>query len=519
MSLVTFHDLLAERLPQAAQRTALIERDERLTYEELARQSDALAGQLAELGVTSGDRVALHLKPYIPQAIASFAAARVGAVFVNIHYQWTTEQLLHVVGDSGARVLITDARVATALAEHTIPSTLEGTIVHGGGDHLPDTVPWGAATAKLPAAPGADSDLAAILYTSGSTGQPKGVMLSHANIIAGARSVATYLDNTADDRLLGVLPLCFDYGLNQLTTMMLCGGAVVAQTVGMASEIVKTIIEHDVTGFAGVPPIFVDVVRYLEAEPMPLESLRYVTNSGGAIPSAVLEKMPQVFGNADIVLMYGFTEAFRSTYLPADEFAKKMGSMGRDVPDARTFVIHPEVGICGPGQEGELVHQGSFVSLGYWGRPEDTQKKFRPCPELAGELGEEVVAYSGDTVSIDDDGYYWFVERRDNMIKSSGFRISPSEVEEILYRHEAVGEAVAFGVKDDRVGQVVHVAVSLTTGHECTEAELLAYCRAHLPNYMLPREFVIWAESMPRTVSAKLDRPAIVRASTGRSTT
>ena len=221
MSLVTFHDLLAERLPQAAQRTALIERDERLTYEELARQSDALAAQLTELGVTSGDRVAVHLKPYIPQAIASFAAARVGAAFVNIHYQWTTEQLLHVVGDSGARALITDARVGTALAARTVPPTLESTILHGGGEHLPGTMPWGAGAAELPAGRGADGDLAAILYTSGSTGPPKGVMLSHANIIAGARSVAAYLDNAADDRLIGVLPLCFDYGLNQLTTMML----------------------------------------------------------------------------------------------------------------------------------------------------------------------------------------------------------------------------------------------------------------------------------------------------------
>jgi acyl-CoA synthetase (AMP-forming)/AMP-acid ligase II len=348
-----------------------------------------------------------------------------------------------------------------------------------------------------------------IIYTSGSTGRPKGVMLSHRNIVAGARSVARYLKLGEDDRLLGVLPYSFDYGLNQLTTMMLVGGTVVHQPVTMATEIVGAIERERITGLAAVPPLWSQIVRLLDASPRPLPSLRRVTNSGGKISPNVLEKMPRVFPGVDVYLMYGLTEAFRSTYLAPEKFARKMGSIGRAVPNAEVYVVKPEGGIAGPGEEGELVHRGPLVSLGYWGKPEVTREKIRPCPALAPLIGEEPMVWSGDTVRIDAEGDLWFVGRDDAMIKTSGFRLSPDEVEDLVGRSGLVGDVVAFGAEHEELGQAVHLAVSPLPGFELDA--LLRHCRRVMPPYMTPHKVYVWDETMPRTSSGKLARPEVIR--------
>jgi acyl-CoA synthetase (AMP-forming)/AMP-acid ligase II len=352
-------------------------------------------------------------------------------------------------------------------------------------------------------------DLAAIIYTSGSTGRPKGVMLTHANIIEGARAVSVYLRLTEGDRLLSVLPYSFDAGLNQLTTMMLVGGSVVHQPVAMASEIVKAIAAHRVTGFAGVPPLWIQVVRLLASAPAPLPSLRFVTNTGGRIPLSTLEKMPNVLPGAEIFLMYGLTEAFRSTYLPPERFAAKMGSIGQAIPGADIFVIKHGEGIAGPGEQGELVHCGALVSQGYWNRPAETAEKIRSCPELAHLIGDGKVVYSGDVVRVDEDGDLWFVGRTDALIKTSGYRVSPDEVEDLVHRSAMAADVVAFGVDDELLGQCVHVAVTLLGG--ATREALQAFCRRTMPSYMVPQRIHIWPEAMPRTASGKLARPEVIR--------
>jgi acyl-CoA synthetase (AMP-forming)/AMP-acid ligase II len=352
-------------------------------------------------------------------------------------------------------------------------------------------------------------DLAAIIYTSGSTGKPKGVMLSHANVLAGARSVAEYLELAESDRLLSVLPYSFDYGFNQLTTMMLVGGSVVHQGVAMASEIVRAILRHEVTGLAAVPPLWIQIVRLLASAPTPLPSLRFITNSGGKIPLSTLERMPGVFAKARIFLMYGLTEAFRSTYLAPDRFAAKMGSIGQAIPGAEVFVIRHGEGVARPGEQGELVHRGPLVSQGYWNRPEATAEKIRPCPELRDRIGDEPVVYSGDIVRIDEDGDLWFVSRNDALIKTSGYRVSPDEVEDLVYRSGLAADVVAFGVQDDMLGQSVQVAVTLLG--EASREALLAYCRAAMPAYMVPQRIHVWPEPMPRTASGKLSRPDVIR--------
>jgi acyl-CoA synthetase (AMP-forming)/AMP-acid ligase II len=333
-------------------------------------------------------------------------------------------------------------------------------------------------------------------------------LISHRYIVAGARSVARFLRLQEVDRLLGVLSYSFDYGLNQLTTMMLTGGTVIHQPVAMASEIIAMAARHSATSIAAVPPIWSQVVRFLDARPTALQSLRRVTNSGGSIPLNILERMPSVFPGVDIVLMYGLTESFRSTFLPPDRFAAKMGAIGKAIPGAEVYVVTPEGGIGGPGEEGELVHRGPLVSLGYWGRPDATAEKIRPCPALSGPIGGEPVVWSGDTVRIDDDGDVWFVARADAMIKTSGFRLSPDEVEDHVCRSGVVEDAVAFGVEDDDLGQVVHVAV--TALPEADLETLENHCRRIMPHYMFPRRIHLWIGGMPRTASGKLARPEIV---------
>ncbi|EJL35087.1 AMP-binding protein [Novosphingobium sp. AP12] len=502
----TVFDLFDHNFPQQAEKTFIVDPARSFTYAEVAREVDRVAAFLADRGLVPGDRIVVQVRKGMREVAAMLAASRIGCVFVNVSTAWTAEQLLYVIEDSGARAAILEAGVAAALSDRL----LDVTVLLAG--HCTTAACWN----ELPDAPpsrvfaSSETDLAAIIYTSGSTGKPKGVMLSHRNIVYGARSVSAYLELRSDDRLLSVLPYSFDYGFNQLTTMMLVGGTVVHQPVAMVTEIVRAIRDHGVTGFAAVPPLWIQFIRLLDASHEALPSLRFITNSGGKIPLNILERMPELLPDVRVYLMYGLTEAFRSTFLPPEKFARKMGSIGQAIPHSEVFVVKEGIGIAGPGEQGELVHRGPLVSQGYWNRPDATAEKIRPCPELSALIGDELVVYSGDIVRVDEDGDLWFVSRRDNLIKSSGFRISPDEVEDLVHRSGMATDLVVFGVADELLGQSVHVAATLTAG--ATREGLLAYCRQVMPAYMVPRAIHVWDAPMPRTASGKLARPEVVRA-------
>lgn len=518
---LTLHDLLSLHEGPELERTAVVDRGQPFSYAELSRRVEVLAARFEALNVARGDRVLVHLAKSIDEIAAMFACFRVGAVAVNVNTQWTLEQLLYVAEDSGAKVALVDARRARELVtsprgklEHIlVKRDAKGAAVDAQGfEPFPERAEKQASEVRV-----LDCDLAAILYTSGSTGAPKGVMLTHLNLLLGARSVARYLKMQRDERVLSLLPLSFDYGLNQVLSAFLLNATLVLQPVVMPSEVVKTLVEERVTAFAAVPPVWVQVVRYLEAVPTELSHLRYVTNSGGKIPEPILRSMPSVFPGVRIYLMYGLTESFRSTFLAPERFSDKMGSMGQAIPNVETFVIRKGEGIAGPDEEGELVHRGSLISSGYWNRPEATAEKIRVCPELsslgtraqAPHLAEEKLVYSGDLVRADRDGDLWFVGRADAMIKSMGFRLSPTEVEEIVHASGLAQEVVAFGVDDDLAGQVVHVCVA-APGKEVDPKAVLAHCKARMPHYMVPRQIHVWPSEMPRTASGKLDVPSVV---------
>jgi acyl-CoA synthetase (AMP-forming)/AMP-acid ligase II len=502
---LTTVDLLALHEGGALERIAVVDGERRFTYGDLQRQVETAAARLAELGVCRGDRVIVHLRKSSEEVVAMFACWRIGAVAVNVNAQWTPDQVAYVAWDSGAQVAFIDSRRAGELP--SLPPPLRHAVVSG-------TVPdgpysgWPTVPARAPEVALLDIDSAAILYTSGSTGMPKGVVLTHVNLLVGARSVARYTRQRPDDRLLSLLPFSFDYGLNQLLTAFLVGARVVLLALAMPSVIVRTLVAEEVTGFAAVPPVWSQLVRYLLEAKALLPALRYVTNSGGAIPPPILEAMPQALPGVQIHLMYGLTEAFRSTTLNPDRFHQKKGSIGRAVPNAETFVVVRGRGLAAPGEEGELVHRGSFISRGYWGKPEATAEKIHSAPELADLIGDEKVVWSGDIVRRDEDGDLWFVSRADSMIKSMGFRLSPTEVEQIIYRSGLVSQVIAFGVPDEIAGQVVEICVAHTAPVDVRSIEL--HARAHMPSYMVPRRVHVWPGEFPRTASGKLDVTTVV---------
>ena len=497
---------------------ALARGDETITYDQLIERSEDLARRLKQLGVKRGDRVCLHLPKSIDEAVLTYAIARAGAVVVNINAIVTLRQLRHALTNSGARVLLCQPRKAKAMlnADPSIdgpePTELEVIVTVGGSLDDERTVALDdvdPATGALPRLIGADPGF--IMYTSGSTGFPKGVLLTHETVVQSARSAATHLRNRDDDRAIGVLPLSFDFGLSQLTTMALVGGTLVMPKATIPAEVVNTIDVHEVNALAMVPTMWIPLVRLLVSQGRTLERIRYVANSGGPLPTDVQKAWPQVFPSARHYLMYGMTEGFRSTYLPPEDFLRKPGSVGIPLPDVEIYVVDDEKGLCGPGELGQIIHRSSsLMSSGYYRNPEATAEKIAPCAHLAHLIGKEPVLYSGDTGHLDEDGYLFFVARTSTFIKCSDFRISPTEVEDVVFSSGLVTDVVAFGRPDELLGQVVHIAVTGIDGEVDVEG-ILRHCKKTLPPYAIPREIHVWeGATMPRTANGKVDRPRVI---------
>jgi len=512
--------LLRESARRTPDKEALVHGDQRLSYGEVARRVEGLATSLRGAGMKRGDRIGIYLEASVPQVISIFGISRGEGVYVPINSLLHSEQVMHIARDCGMKALITTPSKLAALVE-ALPQipTLEFLVVTGEGNSFSARLPAHSFDQLCAAEPpGAvpetsiEKDLAAILYTSGSTGKPKGVMLSHANIVAGSRIVSTYLNITVSERILAVLPFSFDAGMNQLMTAFEKGGTLVLINFTFAREIVQMLLKERITGLAGVPTLW-----SLLAQPNstlrkhPLPDLRYVTNTGGAMPQAILNVLRQALPGAKIFLMYGLTEAFRSTYLPPEELDRRPTSMGKAIPNTEILVLNDQGQACKPGEIGELVHRGPTVSLGYWNRPEETARVLRPNPLLPPEMGDcEKVCYSGDLVRMDDAGFLYFVGRRDTMIKSSGFRISPTEIEEVFFQTGKLRGAAVIGLPDEVLGQVIKAFVVPRDGDTLDTAALLETCAEKMPRYMVPKFIEVLTE-LPKTSSGKVDYPALRR--------
>jgi acyl-CoA ligase (AMP-forming) (exosortase A-associated) len=517
--LVRLPDLVARSARQYPDAPALTSRTTTISYTELHERTELAAAGLRDLGIEGGERVAVFLDKRIDIVVAVLACSRAGGVFVPINPVLRPRQVRHILDDCAVRVLVTSAdRLRTLRAELRGCTSLSHVLVLGdpatNGEVTPyGVLPWSevAEHASRPACPpvgGVDADVAAILYTSGSTGAPKGVVLSHRNLLVGAESVSTYLENTAEDRILAVLPLSFDAGLSQLTTGFCVGAHVVLADYLLPGDVVRLCAEHRVTGLVGVPPLWIQ----LAAQTWPPEAvagLRYFANTGGRLPRVTLQRLRAIFPNAAPYLMYGLTEAFRSTYLDPREVDRRPDSIGKAIPNAEILVVRQDGGLCGPGEPGELVHRGPLVTLGYWNDAERTAERFRPPPNRPVELRTpELAVWSGDVVVRDEEGFLYFVGRRDDMIKTSGYRVSPQEIEEVAYETGVVHDAVALGVEDEAVGQRIVLVVAPFDPIGFDPAVVTAHLRQVLPGYMVPAEVVVRPD-LPRSPNGKLDRKLV----------
>ncbi|OEZ87292.1 long-chain-fatty-acid--CoA ligase [Janthinobacterium sp. HH104] len=511
------HDLIFETAQRAPHAPALSWQGEELSYGALAQSVREAAATLLTLGLQGGARVAVYLEKRPENVSAMFGAAAAGGVFVPVNPLLKPDQVAYILADCNVAILVTSrerlAQLGPALAAcpdlRTVLLTGEGEAESSLGKVR--VLPWSAALAFGVPQPHAaiDMDMAAILYTSGSTGRPKGVVLSHRNMLAGALSVSGYLRNTPQDRILCVLPLSFDYGLSQLTTAFASGACAVLMNYLLLRDIVETVEQEAITGLAAVPPLWVQLSQLS----WPLSTpLRYITNSGGVMQRSTLDRLRLSLPRVQVYLMYGLTEAFRSTYLAPEQLERRPDSIGQAIPNAEVLVLRPDGSVCDADEPGELVHRGALVALGYWNDAARTAERFKPLPpQASGLVLPELAVWSGDTVRRDADGYLYFVGRSDDMIKTSGYRVSPAEIEEVAYASGLVGEAAALGLPHAVLGQAIALLVTPAPGVELQRDSVLAACRARLPSYMVPLWVEIRDGVLPRNPNGKIDRPLLAR--------
>ncbi|MDP1654454.1 MAG: acyl-CoA ligase (AMP-forming), exosortase A system-associated [Rhodocyclaceae bacterium] len=492
-----------------------------LSYGELQDAVTRFASGLIGLGLQRGERVAIYLEKRFETVIASFGAPAAGGVFVPLNPLLKPEQVAYILRDCNVRMLVTSperlALLAPVLAachdlRHVVVLDSEQPLPSNGSlsycrwsDLLASSIRTGHRVI--------DTDMVAILYTSGSTGKPKGVVLSHHNMVAGAKSVASYLENRQSDTLLAALPLSFDAGFSQLTTAFHAGARVVLLNYLLPRDVLKALEREKVTGLTAVPPLYIQLAQ-LEWPASITEHLRYFANTGGRMPKETLVALRERLPKTQPFLMYGLTEAFRSTFLPPAEVERRPDSIGKAIPNAEILVLREDGTPCAPNEPGELVHRGALVALGYWNDPEKTAERYKPLPihvpgREAGLVLPELAVFSGDTVRMDEEGFLYFVGRRDEMIKTSGYRVSPTEVEEILYETRLVGECVAFGIDHATLGQAIQVIATSPSGVELNVEALLAECRARMPAYMVPAGIDVRQGPLPRNQNGKIDRKTL----------
>ena len=510
------HELFLSAVKDKPSSIALKDGPVELDYHHLAIEIGRAGNLFLAAGLERWERVAVYLEKRIDTVTALFGAAAAGGVFVPVNPLLKPEQVSHILNDCNVRIIVTSPErleLLRPVLQHC--RDLRAVVLVGDKPASPlagvENIRWSERGLVPDHSPHRviDGDMAAILYTSGSTGRPKGVVLSHRNIAGGAVSVSQYLENHGDDRILSVLPLSFDYGLSQITTAFYTGACAVLMNYLLPRDVIRAVGREKITGLAAVPPLWIQLAQ-LDWPDGVDSHLRYITNSGGAMPTATLNALRARLPKTQPFLMYGLTEAFRSTFLPPGEVDRRPESIGKAIPNAEILVVREDGTPCAPGEEGELVHRGIHVALGYWNDPEKTAERYKPAPgQLAGLPITEWAVWSGDTVKMDDEGFMYFVGRRDEMIKTSGYRVSPTEVEEVVYATQTATEVAAVGIHHPVLGQAVVLVVYGPKHDETLEAKIMLACKQQLPAFMLPAKIIVKAEPLPRNPNGKIDRKRI----------
>ncbi len=506
-------DFLQESADRHPQKTALVFGSQRLTYAAVEAMANRLANAFRSYGMQRGDRVVIYLNNSVETAVAIFATLKAGGVFVVVNHSTKKDKLAYILRHCAAWGLLIDARKQALAASLLVQTPAIRLCLLCGGP--PKELPTGFAhfddlqvafSDERPLPITIDRDLACLIYTSGSTGDPKGVMSDHSNVIFAADSIISYLNNRPDDILIDVLPLSFDYGLYQLLMTFRFGGTLILEKgfVFPTAVLERMAAEH-VTGFPGVPTVYA-ILLQMDLTPYDLSSLRYMTNTAAALPISHIQSLRQKFPNVTLYSMYGLTETKRTLYLPPAELDHRPGSVGVAIPGTEAWCVDENGRRLPPGETGELVVRGRHVMRGYWADAAATAQRFRPGP-LAGET----VCYTGDLFRTDSDGYFYFVGRKDDIIKCRGEKVAPKEVENVLYALPGVVETAVIGVPDPIWGQAIKAFVVCRTAPDrgsLTETQVLAHCRENLEEYMVPQS-VTFCEALPKTSSGKIKKTGL----------
>jgi len=500
-------------------KVALICKDARLTYAEIDRRANQVAALLRSQGIRRGDRVAIFLDNSVESVVSLFGILKADAVFVMLSPQLKAPKLQYILNNCGAKALISDVgRLNAAVGILPNTSSLESVIF--AGDHKKikpnlhrKLISWKELENLKNVQPvkpaNIDIDLASIIYTSGSTGNPKGVMLTHLNMVSAATSITTYLENVPDDIIINVLPLSFDYGLYQVLMAFKFGGTLVLEkSFVYLYEVLKRMVEEKVTGFPGVPTIFAILLQMRDLKKYDLSSLRYVTNTAAALPVKHIQQIRETFPQAKLYSMYGLTECKRVSYLPPGELDRRLDSVGKCMPNMEGWVVDENGNHLGPGVVGELVVRGPNVMKGYWGDPDGTDDVLKP-----GMLPGEKVLYTGDLFRTDEEGFLYFVGRKDDMIKTRGERVSPKEVENVIHELEGVDEVAVIPVPDEILGSAIKAFIVPRNGYRLTERSVLSHCKRYLEEFVIPKYFE-FRDSLPKNPSGKIDKLVLKQEST-----
>ena len=492
---------------------------ERCSYGELAQKVMRVSESLQHFD--SGTRIAVLLPNCPESVVAAYASFASGNIFVPINPLLRPRQIQHILNDSGASVLVTARYLLDSFTStRELPGEITTVVLIDDlnpGRNLPRGVKlhsWSyllhgrretrSAADETPKTP----DPAVLLYTSGSTGLAKGILISHQNLIDGAEIVSGYLGNTRNDRILAALPVSFDYGFSQVTTSLLSGAELVLTNFSLPQQLVSEIVQNRVTGLAGVPTMWQQLIDCSWPAGCD-EHLRYITNSGGRLSRDTLARLRSRFGKTRVFLMYGLTEAFRSSYLDPDLIDERPDSIGKALPGVQLHVVNERGELCAPGEPGELVHSGKLVTLGYWNNPAASANRFRPPPSSCRlDTAEPPSVWTGDIVTLDSDGFLYFSERADQLLKCSGYRVSPSEIEQAILESGLADEVVAVGLPDERRGHRVAIALVPSNPNEDNDFAIRHVCARELPPYMQPEEILV-VEALPVTPNGKPDRQAI----------
>ncbi|MCY6381750.1 class I adenylate-forming enzyme family protein [Hoeflea prorocentri] len=489
------------------QKEALVAGPVRLTYGEIDRASDRLAAEMLHAGVERHDRVLVFMDNCWEAVVSVFAVLKAGAVLSPINPSTKADKLAYILNNSGATAIITQGRLIRVVDEAANQAPALAVRIAAGFEEASPEGYFGFediladdSGIELPFA-GIETDLAMLVYTSGSTGFPKGVMMTHQNVDAAARAITTYLENTSDDIILNVLPISFDYGLYQLLMAFRTGATLILEkSFAFPQVILNRLNEEKVTGFPIVPTMAALILRMKSLKPGMFPHLRYISSTGAALAPAVIEQLRTLFPDVRIYSMYGLTECKRCTWLPPEELDQRTGSVGIAIPGTEAFIVDDDGAMLPAGKVGELVIRGPHVMKGYWQDPEATAKALRP-----GRFEWEKVLHTGDLFHADEDGFLYFVSRKDDIIKTRGEKVSPKEVENVLYAMTEISEAAVLGVSDTVLGSALKAIVVAAPGANPSEKDVIRHCSRHLEDFMVPKQ-VEFRDALPKTESGKISR-------------